>query len=219
MAAASNPRLWLIEGIPGSGKSTLAARLCAAASLQGLPARWWLEEASDHPVLPSPLRRAAHEPGYAERCLRAFEAFLKAEQGVLILEGAAFQSTVRFMFALALPRQDIEKYIRAWDQVVASASPRLLAFQVAELWSHYADFVHGLRGPTWTDKLITYVERTPIALGRGWSGFEGFVAFWTEYQALCADLMLALTMPVQIHAPYSEGGATEVTDALTFFVA
>ncbi len=125
------PRLWLVEGLPGSGRSTFAERLCEAARIQGLAARWWLEEAKDHPVLPSTLRRSSLEPGFTGPCIAAFDAFLNVEVGVLILEGAAFQNTVRFLFANGASRDEIDAYILAWARGGARASPRLMMFQVA----------------------------------------------------------------------------------------
>lgn len=210
-------RLWLLEGLPGSGKTTAAAALCDAAQARGLAARWWLEEARDHPVLPAALRRTASESGFDRRCVEAFATFVARETGVLILEGSAFQNTVRFLFANGVERPAIDLYLADWSAAVAAAEPRLLMFQVRDPWTHYADFVAARRGPAWTGKLIAYVEATPLARARGWRGFDGFVAFWSAYQALCLDLAPTLPFPTCVLPAFSETGTDGLAAAESFF--
>jgi hypothetical protein len=186
--------LWLIEGLPGSGKTTTARSLCEAALSQGRLSRWWLEESKDHPVLPAALRKTAAEPGFDDRCIAAFQDFVACETGVSILEGSAFQNTVRFMFANGAARAEIDTYVDRWSAVLPPTT-RLLFLHTPEPARHYGGFIAPLRGQAWMDRLVAYVERTPAAQACGWSGFDGFIAFWATYQDLCRTLVARLPFP------------------------
>ncbi len=185
--------------------------------IDGVPARWWLEEDRDHPVLPATLRKQSAAPNYPELCLDAFSRFIAVEHGELILEGAAFQSTVRFMFANAREPAEIGRYIDCWCRVVMPAQPRLIYLTTREPKRHFEDIVQ-VRGAGWTQKLIAYVERTPVAQSQRWSGFEGFVAFWETYQDLCLDLLGRMTIPVS-RQPAKFGAPEDLREAaLSHFV-
>lgn len=209
-------RLWLLEGLPGSGKTTAARRLHARCTGRGLPARWWLEEARDHPVLPADLRRRSADAAYDDLCLSAFKAFVARESGVLILEGSAFQSAVRFMFANDWSPVRIGDYLVAWQAAVAAAAPRLILFHVRDPRTHFTRLVEQVRGPEWLAKVTAYVERTPVARARGWAGPEGFLAFWSAYQDLCLEHAATLEFPIQIFEPWSETAAFDADGALAF---
>lgn len=212
-------RLWLIEGVPGAGKSSLAQRLALVAKARGLEARWWLEEDRDHPVLPARLRKLASAADFPERCVDAFGEFVRRETGVLILDGAAFQSTVRFMFANNRSSERIGDYLTAWASVVQPANPRLLMIRVRDPFAHYADVVCPQRGDAWREKLVAYVERTPIARERGWMGFAGFVQFWAAYQDLCLRCAADLPFPLSIVSAWSETGQFDETATAEFFTS
>lgn len=214
---AGMSQLWLIEGIPGSGKTSAAEQLSALSNSRGAAARWWLEEAKDHPVLPSRLRKLSATADFSERCVEAFRSFISVETGILILEGAAFQSTVRFMFANAKPYDEIADYVGAWTEAVTPARPRLLMFRVADPISHYTRFVAEMRGEPWIEKLVAYVEATPIAQDRSWMGLEGFIQFWAAYQELCFECAATLPWPVKIVDAWSESRSFDALSALDFF--
>jgi hypothetical protein len=92
--------LIFIERVPDSGKSTLAKKICVAAVRVGYDAKWYLEESKNHPVHPATWRILKSQPNFAEACLRSWSNFVEQYQKrntLHILEGSAFQSTVRFM--------------------------------------------------------------------------------------------------------------------------
>lgn len=214
---AAQPQLWLIEGLPGAGKTSAAQRMHAQCEARGFRARWWLEEARDHPVTPSPLRKTAAAPDFAARCVSAFDGFVRTESGILILEGAAFQSTVRFMFANARSLAEMSGYVAAWAQAVTSAEPRLLILEARDPTAHYTAFVSRTRGDLWMQRLISYVEATPLARQRRWVGLDGFIQFWAEYQALCLELAAALPWPIMRMGAWSEAGLFDEEAAFDFF--
>lgn len=181
-------RLWVIEGVPGAGKTTTARHLADHLNATNLTARWWLEESKDHPVMPAILRKTSAEPDFDRRCLQAWDGFLTHETGNLVVEGAALQNAVRFMFANQRPEATIAAYWRAWE---ARAAPHLAGFlflSVNDMTVHY-EHVRQRRGPEWSAKLIAYVETTPIARSQEWRGLDGFAAFWGAYQDLCLRLV------------------------------
>lgn len=214
----ADTQLWLIEGVPGAGKTSAAERLDALCSEKGLTSRWWLEEAKDHPVLPAVLRKRAVDPDFPVLCIQAFRDFIQLERGVLILEGAAFQNTIRFMFANARPEAEISDYMATWASSLSPAKPRLLMFEVKRPEAHYGDFVAAKRGAAWMDKLIAYVESTPVAEQRGWLGLDGFVRFWSAYQEMCLAYARSLPWPVKILPAWSETGAFDDQAAFRFFL-
>lgn len=210
-------RLWLLEGLPGTGKTTAAERLCDLCEASGTPARWWLEEARDHPATPASLRRRADAPDFGEVCALAFRDFVEREPGVLILEGSAFQSVVRFMFANGWPARRIRDYLANWSAAVSDARPRLLIFAVTDPYRHFEDLVVNVRGPTWIARLTAYVEQTPIAAANDWSGFDGFVRFWAGYQQLVLELAGELKCPSRVVEGWPQSRRFDAFEALDFF--
>lgn len=189
-------QLWLVEGIPGSGKSTTAELLHDACASRGRAARWWLEEARDHPVTSTALKASAAEPDLPTRCLEAFRTFLSSEDGVLILDGAAMQSTIRFMFANRREVEEIADYFDRWSVLVKPMAPRFVFLDVDDPESHYLDFLIPVRGAEWTSKLVRYVEGTPVARANAWQGIDGLVSFWSAYQDLCREMLSRFRGPV-----------------------
>ena len=87
------------EGPPGSGKTTASERFCRLLRSNGIDASWWLEEASNDPIMLKEGRALSQEHDYPQICLDAWLTFLKSSNSTVVLDGYALQSTVRFLYA------------------------------------------------------------------------------------------------------------------------
>lgn len=188
-------RLILIEGIPGSGKSTMAETLCAIARAGRRDAVWHLEEAANHPAHPRPMHPARHESGFAEgrlECWREFTQRVLRQSQLHILEGSAFQSTIRFMLEDEYP--SIEEYHRQFENCVSPLSPLMIYLRPHSALDH-AYFIMRHRGQDWTNKVSKYLEATPYCRNRGLRGENGMAAFWENYARFCDSLVATSRIP------------------------
>lgn len=120
------------------------------------------------------------------------------------------------MFAQGWREERIAAYVTEWSGAVAAAQPRLLLLRVDDLPKHF-DQVVAIRGRTWIGKLTCYVERTPVALAKGWRVFDGFLRFWTADQRLAFELAAEVNCPVLELQGWSEArGGFAAEDAFAF---
>ncbi|MFK7859291.1 MAG: hypothetical protein AB8B64_10730 [Granulosicoccus sp.] len=184
------------EGLPGSGKTTASERFCRLLKSNGIEASWWLEEASNHTIMPKEARCAlSREHHYPQICLDSWLTFLKSSNSTVVLDGYAFQSTVRFLYANRIARTQIEDYFNRWQELAPETT--LVYFSVENPSEHY-DVISAERGDEWSRKLYSYVERSPIGVANGYQGRMGFIEFWSEYQQLCHELLDAAYVPVHL---------------------
>lgn len=194
-------RVVFIEGLPGSGKTTLAKHLCEVERLAGHASEWHLEEAADHPVHPHALSaRKAHDD-FPFRCLQSWQRFAdrtRSEDTLHILEGSAFQSTVRFM--MEQDREGIAGYFAHFEEIVSPLQPSFIYLRPVDAVAH-SQATASFRGPNWTRKVAAYIEQTPYARRRGLRGEAGMHRFWADYAQVCDALVAQLAMPVTPIAP------------------
>lgn len=187
--------IWLVEGLPGSGKSTLAEHLCSLARESGCESTWYLEESGAHPVHSRSMKSRRRDGRFIEDCLQAWGRFAKqcqASDTIHILEGSAFQSTVRFMMEEKLA--GIEDYYQCFEKVIASLHPRMVYLRPPDALEH-SKYVSELRGRNWVTKVSAYVEKTPYAIHHGLFGIEGMHRFWADYAALCDEIVMRAKIP------------------------
>ena len=182
------------EGIPGSGKTTASERFCNLLKDHGVDAFWWLEESADHPIMPQVPCACLEKKNFPEICLAAWRAFEVPVNRIAVLDGYVLQSTVRFLFANQVKRQQIDEYFFSWQQLAPDSS--IVYFTVDDPLEHY-EIVFQERGEDWTAMLISYVEKTQFSRVNGLNGKAGFIEFWSGYQDLCIELLAASHLPVK----------------------
>lgn len=94
-----------------------------------------------------------------------------------------------------------------------------MVFKVDDPSTHYTKFIAAQRGAAWMNKLVAYVESTPVAQSQRWEGIDGFVRFWATYQELCLGYAAMLPWPVRVITAWSEARAFDEEAALQFFGA
>jgi len=182
-------KLVLIDGLPGTGKSTLARSLCEVLREGGLETAWYLEEAGDHPVHPASLIQTRNELTFADRCLESWHHFVQhvgSSDGLHVLEGSAFQSTVRFLMEQEHPNTDV--YFRRFVEIIQPLSPALIYLCTDNALEHSHN-VAAHRGADWSYKVSTYLQETPYSMARNWKGEPGMHLFWSNYAGRCSELV------------------------------
>jgi hypothetical protein len=186
-----------IEGVPGSGKSCMAERLCSNAASLGIDARWYLEESPDHPLRMKAANTSKSQGRFAEECLASWARFVdqcKGKKTVHIVEGIAFQSTVRFM--MEMQENGIAQYYRRFEEVVACLNPKMVYLRPRDV-AHHSREICAMRGEDWSHKVSSYLAHTRYSTCHELTGISGMHQFWTDYAALCDDLLVGTRIPTK----------------------
>ena len=181
------------EGLPGAGKTTAPKQFCKLLRRNGIDACWWLEEASNHPVTHRDGLAISRQHEFPQNALDLWQKFLNASNSIVVFDGYALQSTVRFLYANRIAPGHIVDYFNRWQALSPDAT--LVYLPVENTRDHF-DVVLAERGEEWSGKLYSYVEHTPIGVANGLHGREGFMEFWSNYQELCLELLDAAYVTV-----------------------
>lgn len=195
------PRLVLVDGLPGTGKTTTAERVFEGLRGRGIDCAWAREEAKPHPVFGPGILAARRQPEFPALCIEAWTRFVAQTDRICVLDGAALQSTVRFMFEQRVADVDITAYWQAFETIVAPARPVLMYLRDPNPAQRLRRHAIRERGREWYEKLADHVARTPAGRPFRHLGVDGFVEFWVRYGALCDELLAASELTVQRTRP------------------
>ena len=183
-----NSHILNIEGIPGSGKSTAASQLNNLFLAAGIDSFWIREEAGGHPIGTAGLHRLNGVESLAIAYLGAWKAFVSENTRLVVLDGYALQSTVRFLFAMNAPASTLRRYFDAWQKIGENNSS-IVFLKVENPEIHFRQFLFPQRGAAWCRKIASYVAATPYGKKHRLTGDEGTIEFWLRYQSTCLELL------------------------------
>ncbi len=216
-------RVILIEGLPGSGKTSLAEWLSVRIEDEGVSASWIPELQRDHPVIDRRTMRTAKTRGYADRCVKRWEAFAKTAQalgkpGVVILEGCLFQSTVRFLIEYERPDHEINAYLPRVEGCLAPLRPHLIYLTQTDVAAYLKGEIVRRKGEEIVSRIATYSATTPFSVGRGLRGSAALVSLYTSYRRVCDGLVRRSRLPL-LEVDTVRYGETSVRDQVWPWVA
>lgn len=209
-------RLLLLEGLPGSGKTTTAEIVCRRLRSVGIASQWYLEETADHPVHPRSVTSARRGPEFSAICLKHWQLFVEKrrdDETLHILEGSAFQSTVRFM--MEEDSGGIDEYFSRFQALVEPLAPAFVYFRPDDAVTN-SRYISRTRGEVWTETVTSGETRTPYSVRHDLSGVEGMHVFWARYAELCEALLQTWDRPKKLISFTSGCYARHVTNIWTF---
>ncbi len=187
----------LFEGLPGSGKSTVSSRVSERLAAAGVSCRWALEESRSHPYFGPSVRSQRRRSDFADLCLEQWSLVVRdSETAVLVLDGCAFQSTVRYLFEQCVAVEAIRSYWHDAEVILAQAASRVIYLTQPNPRSFMYERTLPLRGEPWVSRLVSYVESTPKGRDARFVGVGGMVEFWMQYREVCDDLVERSVLPV-----------------------
>ncbi len=220
-------KLILVEGMPGAGKSTLAHALLRQFDANGIPARWWYEEDSQHPVycfrdMPE-LRQVVADlaSGQHRRVIdaalaqwRQFAADVSSGNEVVLLDGCLFGYLTWSLFPFNVPESEILDYVAQVAAILGATQPCILYIRsedtVVGWWRLFA-----ARGEDWATTAIERATLSPYGERHKLTGFDGLIAYWQAYQAIADEAFARLPFP-NLALGTATGQARFLSSALDF---
>jgi hypothetical protein len=224
-ASSAPPRLIFVDGLPGSGKSTTAQRLCFHWQRLGRPACWYFEHEQGHPLFDDEQVRLARVTGPTEpnrifdRALAGCAALVERLRGsdeTVILESSLFQTTVGTQLLMDVPAAEIAAHFRRSLEILAPLVPALVRFRPAEAAAALRRTAEK-RGAWFSEFLVAHLADTPRGRRTGLQDFEGALAFFGEYRAVCDGLFAQFPGP-RLTVDNSAGDWPRHTQAITDFL-
>ena len=197
VSAASGSGVVLVEGLPGSGKSTVSLRVSERLSAAGFSCRWVLEESKSHPFFGPTIRAQRRRGDFTDVCLKQWSLVVQESGGaVVVLDGCAFQSTVRYLFEQCVAIEAIRSYWQNAEAILTQTGARFVYLTQPDPRSFMYAQTLPRRGAAWVSKLVSYVESTPKGREARHVGVAGMVEFWMQYRDVCNDLVERSALPV-----------------------
>ena len=177
----------MVEGLTGSGKSIMAHFIARQLQYNGIPASWVHEGEMPHPILVDVESTIEDHMAAMRHRWAAYVDQVSLSGQVMVVEATFFNNLLESLLAHNVDRLKIVQYAEELQALIEPLSPTLIYLVQEDLEKALErSFVD--RGSEFMDYVIRYATGTPIAIQRGWKGYQGMVEFWQEFVALTDEL-------------------------------
>jgi len=178
----SSKRLLIIDGIPGSGKTTTATRIYNCLTSQGIRARCLLEQAENHPLLPSMEQYYALNTDegadafirqLVDRYSRFVEEQLSSSEDIVIIESVLFQDIVSVSHLQGMNIAQLQSFTQSLQQLLMPLNPHLIYYYHTDVEGQWR-YICGIRGNEW-GPVSFQSDDDFVQAGEVWSASQAFV--------------------------------------------
>jgi hypothetical protein len=179
-------KLILIEGLPGAGKSTTCGYLGEHFREQGQACRWYLEADKAHPLDFSELKLK----DLSEELPPLWQTFvdhLMSEKILAVVESRLWQNTALFMYMSEYSIAEILAVHQLVWKELSAVAPALIYLYQPDV-ENAMQRLYQERDRAIVAKDIAFTSHYPWFQNRGWNNFDGWIEFFTEWQAVAEIL-------------------------------
>ena len=207
-----NTKLIFVEGLPGLGKTTTASKIASRLQSNAIPVNFLMEKQPAHPLnVGGDLHPAGDTPGkvffhrytpdsFVEESIKRWKEFAATAiqaQVVNVLDSYPFQNSIRVLMQMDATNQLMSDYASQVESLVLPMQPVLIYFNQPDMSLALSQMreISALRGQEWTDYVTELVTSCPYAEARHLTGFDGVLAFLSDYKDLLDSLLRQSRIP------------------------
>ena len=180
-------KLIIVEGLTGSGKSIMAHFIARQLQDNGISANWVHEGEDPHPILMDV--ESSIEDYMAEMRERwaAYVDQIGSSAEVRVIEGSYFNNFLETLLAYNVERGQILQFATELQTLSEPLNPTLVYLVQEDVEQALVQNFNN-RGSGFRDYVIDFVISTPLAVERGWEGYDGMLLYWQAFVDLTDEL-------------------------------
>lgn len=195
--SGDNSKMILFEGAPGAGKSTLSEFIAEQHRLSGVPAEWLEEHVLERMHFVEFGKTIWDRPEDAADALlmdwdRLISVF-QDKKGVVLLDGAYFGNTLKFLLAQGLPTDVLVRLIAEVDSRLKQFDP--VVVYLSGDTRRIVNRAMSDRSDNWVHFIARDIEGYPYQKARGRTGIHGMTEFFVDAYQVFDRILEHSSMP------------------------